>query len=134
MKPTVRVVAAVIRDEPGRVLVNQRTPDKTHAGQWEFPGGKVEVGETDEAALRREIYEELGVRVTAARPMMAFAHEYSERHVHLSVWVVDQFTGTPVGIEGQPLLWVLPAQLRSMPLLAADLPIIEKLENSTTVT
>ena len=124
----------MIRDAPGRVLVNQRTPDKTHAGQWEFPGGKVEVGETDEAALRREIYEELGVLVTAARPLMAFAHEYSERHVQLSVWVVDQFTGTPVGIEGQPLLWVLPAQLRSMPLLAADLPIIEKLENSTTVT
>ena len=123
-----RVVAAVIYDEARRVLVAQRPEGKALAGQWEFPGGKTDPGESDAQALRRELHEELGVRVDAARPLLEFSHEYSERHVQLSVWLVERFSGVPGGREGQQLQWVTPAALRSLPLLRADLPIVEWLE------
>jgi len=129
LKPTVRVVAAVMHDAGQRVLVTQRTAGKALAGQWEFPGGKVEPGEAEDAALRRELREELGVRVGGARPVMRLRHEYPERHVELSVWIVDQYDGEPRGLEGQPLRWERPASLRALPLLPADLPIVDWLEN-----
>ena len=111
-KPTVRVVAAVIYDEARRVLVAQRPEGKALAGQWEFPGGKTEAGESDASALRRELREELGVRVDAASPLLEFSHEYAERHVQLSVWLVERFGGEPSGREGQQLRGVMPAALR----------------------
>ena len=123
-----RVVAAVIYDERRRVLVTQRPAGKALAGQWEFPGGKLEAGESGAEALRRELGEELGVQLNAARPLFELVHEYAERHVELSVWVVDEFAGVPTGLEGQKLRWVPPSELRSMPLLPADLPIVEWLE------
>jgi 8-oxo-dGTP diphosphatase len=129
LKPTVRVVAAVIYDEQRRVLVTQRPAGKALAGQWEFPGGKVETGEPERSALQRELREELGLRVAAARPMYTLAHEYPERHVELSVWIVDRYDGVPAGLEGQPLRWERPAALRALPLLPADLPIVDWLEN-----
>ena len=128
LKPTVRVVAAVIYDDARRVLVTQRPVGKALAGQWEFPGGKTEAGESDAQALRRELREELGVQVSAARPLLELAHEYSERHVELSVWMVEEFSGVPAGLEGQQLQWAQPTALRSLPLLRADLPIVEWLE------
>jgi 8-oxo-dGTP diphosphatase len=128
LKPTVRVVAAVMRDEQLRVLVTQRPAGKTLAGQWEFPGGKVEAGEADEAALRRELREELGVQVSAARAGYVLTHEYPERHVELAVWLVDAYAGVAAGLEGQALRWERPAALRALPLLSADLPIIDWLE------
>lgn len=128
LKPTVRVVAAVIYDETRRVLVAQRPPGKALAGQWEFPGGKTEAGESDARALRRELREELGVEVRVARALLEYSHEYTERHVRLSVWVVEEFTGVPAGLEGQQLQWVPPAALRALPLLRADLPIVDWLE------
>ncbi len=129
MKPTVRVVAAVIYDDQRRVLVTQRIAGKALAGQWEFPGGKLEAGEPERAALGRELCEELGITVAAARPIYTLAHEYPERHVELAVWVVDAYSGVPAGLEGQPLRWERPAALRSLPLLPADLPIVDWLEN-----
>ena len=128
LKPTVRVVAAVIYDDARRVLVTQRPVGKALAGQWEFPGGKTEAGESDAQALRRELREELGVQVSAARPLLELAYEYSERHVELSVWMVEEFSGVPAGLEGQQLQWAQPAALRSLQLLRADLPIVEWLE------
>jgi 8-oxo-dGTP diphosphatase len=128
LKPTLRVVAAVMRDEQHRVLVTQRPAGKTLAGQWEFPGGKVEAGEADEAALRRELREELGVQVSAARAGYVLRHEYPERHVELAVWLVDAYAGVATGLEGQALRWERPAALRGLPLLGADLPIIDWLE------
>ena len=130
MKPPVRVVAAVIFDAERRVLVTQRTAGKTHAGRWEFPGGKIEAEETEEAALRRELREELGVEVLAARALMELTHEYADRAVRLSVWQVDALRGVPVGLEGQPLRWLSAAALRTIPLLAADAPIIEWIEGA----
>ncbi len=128
MKPTVRVVAAVIYDDQRRVLVTQRPAGKALAGQWEFPGGKLEAGEPERAALGRELREELGITVAAARPLQTLTHEYPERHVELSVWMVDSYNGVPAGLEGQPLRWEHPAALRALPLLPADLPIVDWLE------
>ena len=130
MKPTIRVVAAVIYDPLGRVLVAQRPAGKLLAGCWEFPGGKIEADESSAAALRRELLEELGIQVSAMRPAFELRHEYPERHVELSLWEVDQYTGVPAGLEGQSLRWELPAALRSIPLLPADRPIIDWLESA----
>lgn len=123
-----RVVAAVMHDAERRVLVTQRTAGRVLAGQWEFPGGKVEPGEPETAALRRELHEELGVNVGAARAVLELRHEYPERHVELSVWIIDDYSGEPRGLEGQPLRWERPAALRTLPLLPADLPIVDWLE------
>jgi 8-oxo-dGTP diphosphatase len=128
LKPTIRVVAAVIYDSLRRVLVAERPAGKSLAGCWEFPGGKVEEGESGEAALRRELREELGVQAGALRPVFELKHEYPERHVDLSVWVVEAYSGVPSGLEGQSLRWESPAALRSIALLPADLPIVEWLE------
>jgi 8-oxo-dGTP diphosphatase len=130
LKPTVRVVAAVIPDGEQRVLVTQRTAGKALAGKWEFPGGKVESGEPEAAALRRELQEELGVQVESARAVFALTHEYPEQHVELSVWMIDEYSGVPRGLEGQPLRWERLAALRELPLLPADLPIIDWLETT----
>ena len=135
MKPAIRVVAAVIYDGLSRVLVAQRPAGKPLAGYWEFPGGKVEAGESDADALRRELREELGVQMGAARAVLELTHDYPERQVRLSVWVVDGLQGEPSGLEGQRLEWALPAALRSLPLLPADMPVVEWLEaNQQTST
>jgi 8-oxo-dGTP diphosphatase len=123
------VVAAVIYDPHGRVLIAQRPQGKTLAGCWEFPGGKIENAESGAGALRRELLEELGIEVSAMRAVFELTHEYPERHVQLSVWVVEKYTGVPAGLEGQSLRWEPPAALRSIGLLPADLPIIDWLEN-----
>ncbi len=129
LKPTIRVVAAVIYDPLGRVLIAQRPAGKSLAGCWEFPGGKIEADEKDEAALRRELLEELGIRASALHAVLELRHEYPERHVELSVWEVEQFTGVPAGLENQQLRWESPAALRSIGMLPADLPIIDWLES-----
>ena len=125
MKPTVRVVAAVLYDADSRVLVSRRPAGKALAGKWEFPGGKLEAGEAPSKALQRELHEELGIRVRASRRLMALEHEYPDRHVALSVWRVERYEGTPVGMEGQVLRWVTPTELRALELLPADAPIVD---------
>jgi 8-oxo-dGTP diphosphatase len=124
------VAAALIYDSQGRVLITERPSGKTLAGYWEFPGGKVEPGESGEAALRRELLEELGVRAGALRAVFELRHEYPERHVELEVWAVDEYRGVPAALEGQKLRWERPAGLRGIALLPADLPIVEWLERS----
>ena len=127
LKPTIRVVAAVLHDSEGRILVGQRPAGKTLAGLWEFPGGKLEPGEAAEAALRRELFEELGIQVRSCRPLMQLRHEYPERHVELLVWLVEHYGGEARGLEGQALHWVSVQELPTLALLPADLPIIEYL-------
>jgi 8-oxo-dGTP diphosphatase len=126
------VVAALIYDREGRVLVTQRPVGKSLEGYWEFPGGKIESGEHGAAALRRELLEELGVEVDSLREVLELRHEYPERHVELSVWKVDQYRGVPAGREGQALCWERPSALRSIGLLPADLPIIDWLESDSS--
>lgn len=124
MNALLRVVAAVLHDAAGRVLVNERPAGKTWAGHWEFPGGKLDPGESEPDCVTRELREELGITVQAQHGLMALAHDYPERRVLLGVHVVDRFSGAPRGIEGQQLRWVAPAELAALPLLPADGPIV----------
>ncbi|HEY4447680.1 MAG TPA: 8-oxo-dGTP diphosphatase MutT [Steroidobacteraceae bacterium] len=121
---SVLVVAGALFDGEGRVLIAQRPAGKTLAGRWEFPGGKVDVGESEHAALRRELREELGVEVIAARPFMRLAHAYADRDVELSLWIVERFAGEPRSLDAQALKWVSPAALAAEDILEADQPFI----------
>jgi len=89
----IHVAAAVIRSTDGLVLIAKRPLDKHQGGLWEFPGGKVEKGEAVEVALARELLEELGIGVTAARPLIQVRHDYPDKHVLLDVWEVTAFSG-----------------------------------------
>ncbi|HLW75012.1 MAG TPA: Nudix family hydrolase [Gammaproteobacteria bacterium] len=124
---TIQVVAAVLRDRIGRVLTAERPAGKPLAGYWEFPGGKLERGEPESAALRRELREELGIEVHAAYRLLGFSHLYPERRVQLHVWRVTRYAGTPVAHEGQKLAWHAPHELSKVNLLPADEPIVAAL-------
>jgi 8-oxo-dGTP diphosphatase len=126
--PTVRVVAAALYDAAGRVLISERPPGKHLAGRWEFPGGKLNPGEGEEAALARELAEELGITLVRARRLMRLVHDYDDRRVDIALWVVEEFRGTPVGLDGQQLKWVLPPTLHDEDMLAADVPFSAALQ------
>ena len=121
------VVAAAIFDASGRVLIAERPPGKHMAGRWEFPGGKVAPGESEEAALARELREELGIEVLDARPLMRLTHRYPDRAVELSLWVVGGYRGEPQALDGQRLKWVERAQLDREDILEADRPFVAAL-------
>jgi 8-oxo-dGTP diphosphatase len=127
IRPAIHVVAGVLTDAAGRVLIAQRPPGKHLAGGWEFPGGKRDEGESREAALRREFAEELGVEVRAARPLIRYAHDYPEKRVELDVWRITAHRGEPRGLEGQALDWCAPEGLMAHDLLPADKPIVTAL-------
>ncbi|MBB1517800.1 Nudix family hydrolase [Aquipseudomonas guryensis] len=120
----VHVAAAVIRGADARVLIAKRAADQHQGGLWEFPGGKVEEGEAVEAALSRELQEELGIRVETARPLIQVQHDYPDKQVLLDVWEVSAFTGEPHGAEGQPLAWVSARELLDYEFPAANQPIV----------
>ena len=120
----IHVAAAVIRGADGRILIAKRPADKHQGGLWEFPGGKVEVGEAVEIALARELEEELGIRPTLARPLIQVRHDYPDKQVLLDVWEVSAFSGEPHGAEGQPLAWVSSAELTDYAFPAANRPIV----------
>ncbi|MGH8541632.1 MAG: NUDIX domain-containing protein, partial [Stenotrophobium sp.] len=117
MKPVIPVAAGCMVNAAGEVLIAQRPDGKIAAGLWEFPGGKIEPGESAHGALVRELHEELGVTVRAARPLIRIAHEYSDRSVILDTWLVSGFDGEPHARENQALAWVLPSRLSDYPLL-----------------
>ncbi len=125
---TLLVVAGALCDTRGRVLIAQRAKDKHMAGRWEFPGGKVGVHEAEDAALIRELREELGVQVREPQFCLRLIHDYPDRCVHLSCWIVRDFIGEPQGLEGQKLKWVPSAQLSAEDILDADRPFIEALQ------
>ncbi len=127
-KPVVCVVAGALFDRDGRVLIAQRPHGKHMAGRWEFPGGKVAAGETEPQGLVRELREELGVTVTSCRPFMRLSHEYDDRVVELSLWLVDIFSGEPVGLDGQQLKWVAVEGLGEEDILEADAPFVLALQ------
>ncbi|HKS93642.1 MAG TPA: Nudix family hydrolase [Gammaproteobacteria bacterium] len=123
----IQVVAAVLKDGQGRVLVNQRPAGKPWAGYWEFPGGKIEAGETPRAALERELQEELGLTVHAAQAWLQLSHDYPERRVELNVWRVQRYSGAAQAHEGQAFAWMRPEALVGLNLLPADAPIVRAL-------
>jgi len=122
----VLVAAVVLVDPDGRVLIAQRPEGKAMAGLWEFPGGKIEPGESPEAALIRELHEELGIETEASclAPLTFASHGYDDFHLLMPTFVCRRWQGTVRGREGQALRWVKPSELRDLPMPAADLPLI----------
>ncbi len=121
------VAVAVVVDERGRVLISQRPGHVHQGGLWEFPGGKLETAETAEAGLKRELLEELGISVHAARPLIRVFHEYPDKSVLLDVWRVTRYSGEPAGLEGQPIDWVAIDELGDRAFPVADTPILKAL-------
>ena len=120
----VHVVAAVISNASGDVLIAKRPDDKHQGGLWEFPGGKLEQTETREQALTRELKEELGIVVDSCTPLIKIRHDYSDKSVLLDVWRVDAFSGEAHGKEGQAIAWVSLDELEQYEFPAANKPII----------
>lgn len=118
------VAVGVIRDGEGRILITQRAKHAHQGGLWEFPGGKVEAGETVQQALTRELAEEVGIQVRAALPLIKINHDYGDRQVLLDVWNISTFTGQASGCEGQALRWINAGQLQEFSFPAANQPII----------
>ncbi|NJR42831.1 MAG: 8-oxo-dGTP diphosphatase MutT [Akkermansiaceae bacterium] len=120
------VSAVALIDADGRVLLAQRPPGKSLAGLWEFPGGKVEQGETPETALIRELHEELGIDTHASclAPLTFASHSYPDFHLLMPLFACRRWQGIPVAREGQTLAWVKPGALRDYPMPPADLPLI----------
>ena len=126
------VVAAVIRRSNGEVLIARRPTSAQHGGLWEFPGGKVEAGESAYEALARELAEELGIEVRAAHPLIRVPHDYPQGPVLLDVWEVKAFDGVAHGREGQPLAWVASSELGAYRFPEANLPIISAVQLPTS--
>jgi 8-oxo-dGTP diphosphatase len=120
------VAAVALIDADGRVLLAQRPPGKSMAGLWEFPGGKVEAGETPEAALIRELHEELGIDTWASclAPLTFASHAYPDFHLLMPLYACRRWQGIPAAREGQVLAWVRPLALRDYPMPPADVPLI----------
>lgn len=126
-KQPIHVVAAVILDHRGSVLIAKRPADKHMGGLWEFPGGKREPGEAVEAALQRELNEELGICAQCFEPFLTVHHDYRDKSVLLDIWRITAFTGEAHGRENQEIKWVPLAALRTYQFPAANEPIIERL-------
>ena len=128
---TVLVVAAALVDGDGRVLIAQRPEGKNLAGLWEFPGGKVELGETPEMALIRELDEELGIKVKQAclAPFVFASHTYDDFHLLMPLFLIRRWEGEPERREHAALKWVKPLDMRDFPMPPADAPLVAWLQD-----
>ena len=128
----VLVVACALVDADGRVLVTQRPAGRSMAGMWEFPGGKVEPRETPEAALVRELAEELGIDVTreCLAPLSFASHGYEAFHLLMPLYVCRKWSGNVTGREGQYMKWVFPRELYDLDMPPADIPLIAVLRDT----
>ncbi|MCV2892542.1 8-oxo-dGTP diphosphatase MutT [Lentibacter sp. XHP0401] len=122
----VLVSAVALLDKDNRVLLAQRPEGKSMAGLWEFPGGKIEAGETPEDALVRELHEELGIETwnSCLAPLTFASHSYDDFHLLMPLFVCRKWNGILTAREGQTLAWVQPAKLKDYPMPAADVPLI----------
>lgn len=124
LPPLVRVAVGVIRNDAGQILIALRGKHQHQGGLWEFPGGKIEAGETCRDALSRELKEELGIDTLHVEPLIQIEHHYADKSVLLEVSIVTEFRGNAVGHEGQPLKWVSPKDLYRYDFPAANKPIL----------
>ena len=124
---TIEVVAGVIRDRRGRILLARRTEGRDLAGLWEFPGGKHEPGETAEEALKRELREELGIEIEIGAPLIRVPQAYPTKRLWLDVYDIRAWRGTARGLEGQALAWVAPHKLAGYAMPPADIPVVAAL-------
>lgn len=125
------VAACALIDGDGRILLAQRPEGKSLAGLWEFPGGKVEAGETPEETLVRELEEELGIitKIPCLAPLTFASHDYQSFHLLMPLYVCRRYEGIPSGREGQAIKWVRPKALRDYPMPPADEPLIPILQD-----
>lgn len=126
----IHVVAALIPDpkDASRFLVQQRLPDKSRANLWEFPGGKVEAGETEAAALARECHEELAVELEVGRKLWGTVHAYPDLVVELELFAAKIRQGEPQPLGAQAIRFCTPAEMKGLPFCEADLPLLDALE------
>ena len=129
--PVVFVVAVALIDVDGRILLAQRPPGKKMAGLWEFPGGKVQSGETPEAALVRDLREELDIdtRRSCLAPLTFASHAYDDFHLVMPLYLCRVWQGTPKPVEGQVLKWVRPYDMGEFEMPAADRPLVAMLQD-----
>ena len=120
------VAVGIARDPMGRLLVGQRPACKDYPGKWEFPGGKLESGESVYKALVREFREELGLEITRAEPAFVVRHHYPDRSVELNVWRVIDFFGKASGLEDQVVCWVAPRELAGLDFLDGNQTLVER--------
>lgn len=125
------VAAVALIDQDGRILLAQRPQGKSLAGLWEFPGGKIDPGETPEAALIRELHEELGIETwgSCLAPLSFASHSYEDFHLLMPLYACRRWNGIPVPREGQQLAWVRPVDLGKYDMPPADLPLIAVLRS-----
>ncbi len=124
----VKVVAGILQRPDGQILIADRLQSRSMKAQWEFPGGKIAAGESAEAALRRELGEELGIEVVEAQHFQYVEHDYPDVCVAIDFYLVPAWQGTPDGIEGQQVRWVEKSSLDTANLLPADAPVVEALK------
>ncbi|SUZ66260.1 uncharacterized protein METZ01_LOCUS19114 [marine metagenome] len=122
------VAAGILIDKNNRVLITQRNKGKLLKGFWEFPGGKLNIGENPEIALKRELEEELGISVISYEPFMQLEHCYYNQAVNINFFLVHKWLGSIVGLDGQNIQWVKISRLPKKKLLEADIPIIKALQ------
>ena len=127
------VVAGILRRHDDHVLIAERIGDSPFAGLWEFPGGKIDRGESLEDALARELLEELGVSVRDFSHLMRLTHRYDDRQVRIDFYLVSAWTGTPEGLDGQALRWVPAATLSADELLPADAPVVRAIHDLVSI-
>ena len=121
---SIHVAVAVLRNAEGKILLSRRRKGTHLAGLWEFPGGKLEAGESLSEALQREIKEELDIEILTHRPLIQISHSYPEKQVFLDVHLVNTWQGSPAGVEGQQITWVAAEEIDDYPLPPADKPIV----------
>jgi 8-oxo-dGTP diphosphatase len=127
-----QVIVGIVVNSQQEILIAQRPKDKYKGGLWEFPGGKIEADESHLQALKRELSEEMGIEVLAAKPWMDIQHDYGDRIVFLNAWFVTQFSGEPYGREGQLIAWVPTKALGQFEFPEGNREIITKLHEKTS--
>jgi 8-oxo-dGTP diphosphatase len=131
-RPIVEVAVGILINSEQSILLGQRPEGKPYAGYWEFPGGKIEAGETLVQALRRELQEEINVSINDANEFLVIEHDYPHAYVRLHICLVSSWLGEPKGLENQTLAWVLKKDIAKPdlePILPATIPILEKLNS-----
>jgi 8-oxo-dGTP diphosphatase len=125
---TLHVAVGIIYNQQQQILVAKRPEHTDQGGLWEFPGGKIEIGETVRQALVRELQEEIGIDVVTASPLIAVTHDYGDKRVLLDVWQVTEFSGIARGNEGQIVRWVTIEECANYKFPKANLVILEKIQ------